>query len=67
MVLEGKVRAQDKQGNDKADTAADIGVKAHGEDVIRLANIFHHSHNKYVTCMTNVAKHIIEGDTIHRK
>ncbi len=37
-------RACDKYGNDKADHAADVAVRMHGDTVARLASIFHNRH-----------------------
>eukprot|EP00973_Karenia_brevis_P029452 4062813-Karenia_brevis.AAC.1 len=38
QVQAGDVRAVDKDGNDKADEAADKGVEVHGKEVVRAAN-----------------------------
>jgi hypothetical protein len=58
---------EDKLGNDKADEAADIAVQTHGEDVVRLASIWHQRHRWYTRFMLMVAKHIIEAYLIHRR
>ena len=67
QVASKQYRETDKKGNDQADKAADMGVKAHGADVIRAANLFQIRHQQYVRFMRNVSMHIIEGYLIHRK
>ena len=57
---------KDKEGNDKADEVADIGVKVHGEDLIDIAGQFHTRLKWYINFMKTVHKHIIEGYAIHR-
>ncbi len=60
-------RSVDKEGNDKADQAADIAVETHGKDVVDVARILHRRHNSYMRFMQNVTKHIVEGYLIHRR
>ncbi len=67
QVADGAIRDCDKVGNDQADSAADIAVQAHGEDVVRVARILHHRHYLYTRFMQRVAKHIIEAYLIHRR
>ena len=57
----------DKDGNDKADKAADIAVKLHGEDLIEIARQMAYRIKDYTKFMGLVAKHIIEAYLIHRK
>ena len=57
----------DKEGDDKADEAADIAINMHGRELVSIASTFHKRHNHYRKFMTNVAKHVIEGYLIQRK
>ena len=64
QVTNKDYRLVDKLGNDQADAAADIGVKVHGADTIRLANIMRIRYKQYTTLMIKIAKHLVEGDLI---
>ncbi len=67
QVNSGKYRQVDKDGNDKADAAADIATKMHGEEVVSVAKILSIRHKQYGNFMKQVAKHIVEAYLIHRK
>ena len=67
QVLNNTHRACDKAGNDKADQAADVAVKLHGDDVTSVARILHTRHRFYTKFMHLVTKHIVEGFLIHRR
>ncbi len=60
-------RQCDKLGNDRADEAADIAVKLHGDDLVEVARQMAFRIYEYTKFMKNVAMHIIEGYLIHRK
>ena len=55
QVLDNIYRGCDKKGNDKADHAADLAVKMHGDDAISVANILHARHRK----CTNLKKDVV--------
>ncbi len=67
QVRERVYRECDKKGNDKADEAADLAVKMHGEDVISVANILHKRHRNYTNFMKDVVKHVVETCLIHKE
>ena len=60
MVRSGKVREEDKEGNDKADRAADLGVKLHREGAIEFSHWLSSRRKKYKRLMTEVYKVIAE-------
>ena len=66
QVSDNTHRLKDKLGNDQADTAADIGVKMHGDGVMRIAKLLQVRHVAYIKFMKKVAQHIMEGYLIHR-
>ncbi len=67
QILDNIYRDVDKQGNDRADKAAEIAVNTHGEDVVRSAGILHKRHQRYIKFMKDVALHIVEAYLIHKE
>ena len=65
-VAQGISTSRDKEGNDIADSCADMGVLCHGEGLVLLANEYTKRHGLYSDFMTLVVKHIIEAHMIHR-
>jgi ribonuclease HI len=64
--IDNQVTTMEKKiGNDKADKTADMGTAMHGEDLTKLAAIFHDRHKCYENFMVQVSQHIVEGYLIH--
>ena len=60
MVDEGKVRAEDKEGNDKADEAADMGATTSQGKLKFFAEIFSWRHAKHRNLMARIQCFIVE-------
>ena len=60
MVDEGKVRAEDKEGNDKADEAADMGATTSQGKLEFFAEIFSWRHARYRSLMARIQCFIVE-------
>ena len=60
MVDEGKVRAEDKEGNDKADEAADMGATTSQGKLKIFAEIFSWRHARYRNLMARIQCFIVE-------
>ena len=58
MVNEGKVRPADKDGNDKADEAADEGVELFTQPVVRLSKQFAKRHTAYSHLVGDIHEHL---------
>ena len=56
----------DKSRNEKADAAADIGAKVHGQDIINIASIYESRLRWFTIFMKKIHRHIIEAYAIHR-
>ena len=67
QVDDGLFMQMDKDGNDKADEAADVAVSLHGESIISVGRILLRRYKQYITFMGHVVPHIIEAYMIHRK
>ncbi len=61
MVEGGKVRPQDKIGNDEADNFAEEGVKMYGKDVMQLGAQLTARHLKYAKLVHNLHTSFIEA------
>ena len=59
MVESGTVRAEDKHGNDAADTAADRGVMAMQTPLFKTGKTFAKKHGEYRDCMARVHKYLV--------
>ena len=57
---EGKVRAEDKEGNDKADEAADTGATTSRGKLKFFAEIFSWRHARYRNLMARIQCFIVE-------
>ena len=66
-INKGITTAVNKEGNDKADSVADLGAALHGKDVMEIAEWLHKRHSEYQTFMKDVSHHIIEAYLIHRR
>jgi hypothetical protein len=60
-VREGKVKAEDKVGNDAADKAADVGNDLHGKGTLKAANYFSQRSRLYGLFIKDLHNHIIEA------
>ncbi len=65
QVAAGEVRSQGKSGNDAADAVADLGVKVHGEDLIKLGGLCRGRRKRYTRLVGNIQQHIVEAYQIH--
>ncbi len=66
MVAQGRVKPEEKEGNDMADKIADQGIAAHGKAVVRVARRFTYRHKKYSYFVKDVHNHIVEGCVIKK-
>ncbi len=66
QVDEGRYTQADKDGNDKADEAADVAVSLHGEGIISVGKTLYDRYKGYLKFMGKVVPHIIEAYLIHR-
>ncbi len=64
QVSSGKVKKEDKLGNDKADEAAKKGIGLHGEVVVKAANWYNGRHAKYIRLIRDIHNHLIEGTVL---
>ncbi len=60
MVEQGKVKPEDKAGNDSSDTYATKGTNEHGSHTIELANWFRIRQSRYANFIKDVQTIIIE-------
>ena len=60
MVEEGKVKAAEKEGNDKADEAADEGATKSQGMVRKFAELYSWRHGLYRKLMTRIQRFIVE-------
>ena len=65
-IDKGITTALKKEGNHRADLAADEGASLHGGDLIKVAQHIDKRHVDYINFMINVVKHIVEAYVIHR-
>ena len=66
QVEEGLHKQADKDGNDKADEAADVAVALHGEGIISVGRTLYNRYKRYLAFMGRVVPHIVEAYLIHR-
>ena len=59
MVEEGRVRLQDKRGNDNADSAADKGATSSQKKVHRHGAMYSTRHLEYRTLMCRIHNYIV--------
>ena len=64
-IKQGISNATDKDGNDKADLAADAGVLVYGQDLVNAAAALSYRWDKYLKLMKKISHHLIEGYLIH--
>ena len=64
MVAQGRVKPEEKEGNDMADKVADEGIAAHGKAVVCVARRFTLRHKRYTGFVRDVHNHIVEGVAI---
>ncbi len=67
QVDAGVFRQVDKDGNDRADKAAEISANLHGEGLISAGRILHQRYLAYLKFIGQVVPHITEAYLIHRK
>ena len=60
QVEEGKVRTEDKEGNDNADQAADQGVNQHARGLRGMVEWIQQRQKKYIEVMSEIQAMIIE-------
>ena len=58
MVDDGRVRAADKADNDKADAAADEGVKLFTQPIVRASELYAKRHTSYGIFVGDLQEHI---------
>ncbi len=61
MVIEGRVQAEDKEGNDQADHFANEGVKLFGEVIIELGGRLASRHIAYAKFLQKLHDTFIES------
>ncbi len=61
QVEQGKVKKEDKEGNDEADKTAKDGLKMHGEGLIKVAGWLASEHEWYTRFVRDVHSHLIAG------
>ena len=52
---------QDKEGNERADSAADEGVKLHGQAAIQTGSCLTRRHHEFTTFLQEIHEHAIEA------
>ena len=57
MVADGKVRKEDKEGNDEADAAAKEGMMLHGKETVQLGRILTARHVIYTRLVNDPRPH----------
>ena len=67
QVALGVVKLCHKIGNDQADTTADLAVKLHGPEVVKLARRMCNRVVKFVDLVILILKHNLEGYLIHQR
>ncbi len=66
-VAKGITTQANKEGNDIADSTADLGVELYGGNVLKVAKLLYARHQKYQAFMIDLSKHIVEAYFIHRE
>ncbi len=67
QVDEGKVKNEDRRGNDEADETAKKGNKMHGEGLVKVAGWMFERHRRYTAFIKDIHNHIIEGCKIRKE